>query len=244
MPEFEHKDPQPDPSHAYTPSEDASAKRKTRRRSGGFKSDPEPGSAPPMGEIDPTEALEAERLPARRAPASKADAPKPAPPASQPSEPPAESRPSEATGAANAPAGSAAKGPTAETLAAIQRVEGRIEKRRAARERRRRNAPEKGKRQDGKPRHAAGRNGDSKPEQPAAGGVLAAIGNFFGGLFGSGKQPATEKKHEPSKPTARQGPRQPNRSGKGQGKGAHRHGGGPRRSGGGPRRRQHKADKR
>ena len=62
MPEFEETDSQPDPSHNYTPSSDASKKPRGRRRSGGFKTEVASSSTAGMGEVSATDALQGEKL--------------------------------------------------------------------------------------------------------------------------------------------------------------------------------------
>ncbi len=62
MPEFEETDSQPNPSHSYTPSSDASKKPRGRRRSGGFKTEVASSSSAGMGEVSATDALKGEKL--------------------------------------------------------------------------------------------------------------------------------------------------------------------------------------
>jgi len=62
MPEFEKTDSQPNPSHNYTPSTDASKKPRGRRRSGGFKTEVASTSTTGMGEVSAADALKSEKL--------------------------------------------------------------------------------------------------------------------------------------------------------------------------------------
>ena len=62
MPEFEETNSQPNPSHSYTPSSDASKKPRGRRRSGGFKTEVASSSSAGMGEVSATDALQGEKL--------------------------------------------------------------------------------------------------------------------------------------------------------------------------------------
>lgn len=62
MPEFEETDSQPNPSHNYTPSTDASKKPRGRRRSGGFKTEVASTSTAGMGEVSAADALKSEKL--------------------------------------------------------------------------------------------------------------------------------------------------------------------------------------
>ncbi len=247
MPEFEETQPQSNPSHHYTPSEDA--KPRTRRRSGGFKK--ETGEAPKghIGEVDAKSALKEEKL---SGPA-KAEPPRQEKAASKELKPvelkekptPRDRAPrSEESANANQPA------PSEKTLAAIRRVEARILERKAERDARRaeRGETKRPRKQDAdstaRPTPGAGQSGSS-----AEGGLISAITGFFGKLFGSAAEAPARK---PSGNRPPQGG--PGRSGgRPQGKDGHRAGpnrrGGPNRGRGGkgrngPGRRQNKGGSR
>jgi hypothetical protein len=73
MPEFEETNSQPDPSHNYTPSTDASSKPRTRRRSGGFKTEVASASTANIGEVNAAEAVKGEKLSGRARPQERAE---------------------------------------------------------------------------------------------------------------------------------------------------------------------------
>ncbi|MCH2035589.1 MAG: hypothetical protein MK120_01400 [Puniceicoccaceae bacterium] len=60
MPEFEEVSPEKNPQHNYVPSNDA--KPRSRRRSGGFKKELSPATDSKIGEVDPSEILESESI--------------------------------------------------------------------------------------------------------------------------------------------------------------------------------------
>ena len=62
MPEFEEENINAPTSENYTPSTDASAKPRTRRRSGGFKAELAPIKNTQVGEVSAAEALKEEKL--------------------------------------------------------------------------------------------------------------------------------------------------------------------------------------
>ena len=62
MPEFEETEPTNSPAESYTPSTDASKKPRSRRRSGGFKTEVASASKGNMGPVDPASALKGEKL--------------------------------------------------------------------------------------------------------------------------------------------------------------------------------------
>jgi len=62
MPEFEEPKSNASSSESYIPSQDASPKPRTRRRSGGFKTEAVSSSSAKMGEIDPSSAIKEEKL--------------------------------------------------------------------------------------------------------------------------------------------------------------------------------------
>ncbi len=227
MPEFEDTQPNSNSTQNYTPSTDASPKRKTRRRSGGFKTEVVASSTGNMGEVEPTSALKKERLsgnskntprPERKEHRSErtnreARAPQNTKPResenSQPKTktapenraPRPQKQPREGTERAKA-----TPQPSPETLAAIKLVEERISARKAERDAKRKDNPRNRsnkKKTDGEKRQPRPR-GDRKPQnnqrKPAAEptGILASITNFFGKLFGS--EPTPQPKTESFKP--------------------------------------------
>ena len=62
MPEFEEENVNASPSESYTPSTDASKKSRTRRRSGGFKTEVANVSNANIGEVSANQALKEEKL--------------------------------------------------------------------------------------------------------------------------------------------------------------------------------------
>ena len=223
MPEFEEPEAASSSKQNYTPSTDATDKPRTRRRSGGFKTAP-PATHSGLGEIDPAEALKTEKLSGTSKPAPKPKRERSAPKATKPKA----EKPAHRTSNPQ---------PSPATLAAIQRVEARLDERRQARGARR---SDRDKTRSGKSDHKpAGQRGGSG-KKPESGGLIASILNFFG----LGSKPPVRKKSGPSKsPGSRgQGGRPRSKGGSGGGNrrpGSKRRSGGgaPRRSGGkGPRR--------
>lgn len=212
MPEFEEIQPDKNPQHSYTPSTDA--KPRTRRRSGGFKKDL--GSAPTgtMGEIDPAEALQAERLSGANA------AETPAPAQTEPAATPAAE-------AAKEDIPQAIPEPSAETLAAIERVEARLTARKAERDAK--YAARKKARDAGNA--ASPKKGPRTAQKSKAKkGLLATILSLFG--IGT-KKSAKGSNRRGGRPHGKGG----NRGGQNRRRGGH-NGGNRRRNGNGNRRRQ------
>lgn len=252
MPEFEEDKVNASQSETYTPSTDASDKPRTRRRSGGFKTEVAPISNAKIGEVDAAKALKEEKLsgqpgsglsekPARRERSERKPRAEREP---RPKREPREPRESKA------PRSDANPQPSPETLAAIASVEAKITERRAERDARRaernKNRPAKaGAKSGGK--SDAPRSGTQNPAAKAEsseGGLIAAIGGFFGKLFGNAPEPAPKKKAGSREGQGRGGRPQGksgNRGGQGrggrpQGKGGNRGGQGRKRGGKGPRR--------
>ena len=128
MPEFEEENVNASPSESYAPSTDASKKPRTRRRSGGFKTEVVSLSNASMGEVSASQALKEEKLSG-------------APSATQSHEPreshgDRERKPRESR-APREPRTDANPQPSPETLAAIASVEAKIAQRRAERDARR-----------------------------------------------------------------------------------------------------------
>ena len=132
MPEFEEENVNASPSESYAPSTDASKKPRTRRRSGGFKTEVANVSNASIGEVSANQALKEEKL------SGKPSATKP----HAPHEPRTNANPE----------------PSPETLAAIASVEAKIAERRAERDSRRAERSERKPRKqgDGKPAHEKG----------------------------------------------------------------------------------------
>ena len=129
MPEFEEENVNASPSESYAPSTDASKKPRTRRRSGGFKTEVANVSNACIGEVSADQALKEEKLSGKPS-AIQSHAPR---------EPRTDANPQ----------------PSPETLAAIASVEAKIAKRRAERNSRRAQHSERRpiKQGDGKPAH-------------------------------------------------------------------------------------------
>lgn len=169
MPEFEEPETESSSKENYTPSIDASDKPRTRRRSGGFKTTPATTSIG-IGEVDPAEAVKREKLSGGSKPGPKPkkekrekSAPKADKPAAKPEK--STSRPS-----------SKAQ-PSADTLAAIQRVDARLAERKNERDARR------GEREKNRPAKS-GKKPLSKKNRPSgrsqSGGLIGSILSFFG----------------------------------------------------------------
>ena len=160
MPEFEHSKPQANPEHNYTPSKDA--KPRTRRRSGGFQKEYESIPQGNMGEIDPVDALKAEKLSSDTKPIED----------------------QEEIISKGFSGNKAIPQPSEATLAAIQRVEERIAQRKAEwearREERRKSHSAAAQDRDGNrlPNKKNSRSGSRK--QGKKKGWLASILSIFG----------------------------------------------------------------
>ncbi len=227
MPEFEEPENPSSHPESYTPSKDA--KPRTRRRSGGFKTEP-PSKDVGFGEVDPAKALKEEKLSGAAKPAKAAKKEKPAREAKTPRTP-------------QKPISTGQAKPSKETLAAIERVEARIAEQRKERDARRaerdKNRPAKsGSRPTAK-------DSSGKPAQKS--GLVASILSFFGlgpkkpasrpsGRSGGGSRESRPRDKGGSggkRPGQNRsgGNRSGNRSGKGGGQNRRRSGGkGPRRS--------------
>ena len=215
MPEFEEENVNASPSESYAPSTDASKKPRTRRRSGGFKTEVVSLSNASIGEVSGNHALKEEKLSG-------------APSATQSHEPreshgdredrPRRERKPRESRAPREPRADANPQPSPETLAAIASVEAKIAERRAERDARRaerdKTRTAQTERSERKPRKQVG----SKPAPKK--GLLASILS----IFGLGPKTAPTKK------------RGGNRGGRPRGKGGNR-GGQNRRRGGQNRRR-------
>ena len=179
MPEFEEVSPETNPQHNYVPSTDA--KPRSRRRSGGFKKELSPATADSkMGEVDPAEMLQSESLSGSNetsTPTETIDSTEPTIDAETASTdkivatPPPTHSQHEHT---DSP--SATPEPSAETLAAIKRVDARLIERRAERDAK--YAARKKARDAGD--LTSTRNRRSHKKTAPKKGLLAAILSIFG----------------------------------------------------------------
>ena len=179
MPEFEEVSPETNPQHNYVPSTDA--KPRSRRRSGGFKKELSSATADSkMGEVDPAEMLQSESLSGSNetsTPAETIDSTEPTIDAETASTdkivatPPPTLSQHEHT---DFP--SATPEPSAETLAAIKRVDARLIERRAERDAK--YAARKKARDAGD--LTSTRNRRSHKKTAPKKGLLAAILSIFG----------------------------------------------------------------
>jgi len=234
MPEFEDSQDKPSSKENYTPSTDASNKPRTRRRSGGFKTEytaPKTG----IGEVDPVQALKEEKLSGSAKP--QAERSKDSSTSRKAERPERSERPERAERPRqrreDAPVRTSKAQPSPETLAAIQRVEARLNERKAARDTRRGDSgesrPERSKSSATSERRPSARKPQSK-------GFFASILSFFG----LGPKPPAKKKGGEGKPSSSRDPGNRPRSrddGSRRGPGQNRRGSSNkgRRSGGGNR---------
>ena len=215
MPEFEEENVNASPSESYAPSTDASKKPRTRRRSGGFKTEVVGLSNANIGEVNANQALKEEKLSGT-------------PSATQSHEtceshgdredrPRRERKPRESR-VPREPRTDTDPQPSPETLAAIASVEAKIAERRAERDARRAERD--------KTRAAQNERSERKPRKQVSckpgpkKGLLASILS----IFGLGPKAAPTKK------------RGGNRGGRSRGKGGNR--GGQNRKRGGQNRRR------
>jgi hypothetical protein len=198
MPEFEETNAQPNPAHSYSPSTDAAKKPRTRRRSGGFKTEVSASGNGNIGEVNPADALKQEKLsgsPRRQGERSERRDSDEAPRAARTPRERA-TRPNESSEPRAPRKDRSAREPREErvtnpqpsdaTLAAIQRVEAQLAERRAARDTRRaereKNRPAPTERKSDSSSKA--RKPKSKRKPAAKVGLLGKIGNFIGKLIG------------------------------------------------------------
>lgn len=211
MPEFEEENVNASQSESYTPSTDASKKPRTRRRSGGFKTEVVSVSNANIGEVSAADALKQEKLSGQPSPseprAEREDRPRRERKPREPREPRGDREPrgereprqKREPREPREPRTDANPQPSAETLAAIASVEAKIAERRTERDARRaerdKNRPaksERAERPERKPREP--RAGAKKPAaKKSEGGLLATITGFFGKLFGKEPEPAPKK---------------------------------------------------
>ncbi|MEC8209716.1 MAG: hypothetical protein VX051_04580 [Verrucomicrobiota bacterium] len=166
MPEFEEENVNASPRESYAPSTDASRKPRTRRRSGGFKTDFANMSNASIGEVSANQAFKGEKLSGTPSATqshelreSDGNSENPARRERKPREP-------------REPRTDANPQPSPETLAAIASVEAKIAKRRADRDK---NRTTKTKRNERKPTKQGGNK-----LLPKNKGLLASILSIFG----------------------------------------------------------------
>ena len=220
MPEFEEENVNASPSESYTPSTDASKKPRTRRRSGGFKTEVANVSNANIGEVSANQALKEEKLSGtpsatqfhepREKGESQVDNEDRPRRERKPRQPRSEREPR----APREPRTDANPKPSPETLAAIASVETKIAERRVERDARRaerdKSRPAKTERSARKPRNPGGNKPASKKK-----GLLASILSIFG--LGPKTEPAKRRGGN------RGGPNK-GRGGRAQGKGGNRRG--------------------
>ena len=215
MPEFEEENVNASPSESYAPSTDASKKPRTRRRSGGFKTEVVSLSNASIGEVNANQAFKEEKLSGT---SSATQSRKTCESHGDREDSPCRERKPRESRAPREPRTDANPQPSPETLAAIASVEAKIAERRAERDARRAERD--------KPRTAQTKPNEHKPRKQVGGkpapkkGLLASILS----IFGLGLKAAPTKK------------RGGNRGGRSRGKGGNR-GGQNRRRGGRNRRR-------
>ncbi|MEO0508332.1 MAG: hypothetical protein AAF065_00550 [Verrucomicrobiota bacterium] len=221
MPEFEESDAKINQKIDYTPSTEAANKPRTRRRSGGFKTDyTAPNTS--IGEVNPADALKSEKLSGGAKPERKKEKPAPKENFSKPKAPKAEK-----------PASTGNAQPSEATLAAIKKVEARLTERKAERDAKR------AEREKTRPAKAEKKPAAQKKKAPAkkkkqSGGIIASIL----GIFGLGPKEPVKKKGGKGNPRGGKG-----QGGRPQGKGGNRSqggGNGQNRRGGKGRRRSGK----
>ena len=214
MPEFEEEKVNASPSESYTPSTDASKKPRTRRRSGGFKTEVANVSNANIGEVVANEALKEEKLSGTPSVAQSHETSEPRGDSDDKPRRERKPRSERETRAAREPRTDANPQPSPETLAAIASVEAKIAERRAERDARRaerdKTRPAKTERNARKPR----KSGGGKPTRKKK-GLLASILSIIG--LGSKTEPAKRR-------GGNRGGSNKGRGGRPQGKGGNRRG--------------------
>lgn len=191
MPDFEEPQAVTSSKENYTPSIDASSKPRTRRRSGGFKTEYTPPRTS-IGEVDPVQALKQEKLSGRAKPQ-----PEPQPEqqndkaAVRNGDRPERSRERRS----DRPERTSKAQPSPETLAAIQRVEARLNERKAARDSRR---GDSGDSRAERSKASTSSERKRSPRKPQSKGFFASILSFIG----LGPKKPAKKKKEPAQPAA------------------------------------------
>ena len=258
MPEYEESTPRKEPGNHYTPSTDASAKPKSRRRSAGFKSQtPDTGKNAGPAKIDPKEALKSEKLSGPTAETKHADGDNPTETRRRPENPapkadngksagekterPASHRGKSGPGTKHkTPAGNPDREtadreknpePSEATLEAIRRVEARIADRQAKREAKRKHTKTPGAQsRGGNARSGSGEA--SRRGGDGASGPVAAVAGFFRKLFGGADTngPSESGPHRNGDKSRKSGAKPGNGGRGGQNRGSGRNG--PRGGGG------------
>jgi hypothetical protein len=215
MPEFEEENVNAAQSESYTPSTDASKKPRTRRRSGGFKTEVSNVSMANIGEVSANQAFNEEKLSGKPSASQSSEPRERAEPQGDQEDRPRRERKPREPRAAPEPRTDANPQPSPETLAAIANVEGKIAERRAERDARRaereKNRPAKAENNARKPRNRSA--GGNKPASKKK-GLLASILSIFG----------LGPKVEPVKKGGNRGSPNKGRGGRPQGKGGNRRG--------------------
>ena len=210
MPEFEEENVNASPSESYAPSTDASKKPRTRRRSGGFKTEVASLSNASIGEVNANQALKEEKL--SGTPSATQSHETCGSHGDREDRPRRERKPRESR-APRGPRIDANPQPSPETLAAIASVDAKIAERRAERDARRAERD--------KTRTAQTKTNEQKLRKQLGGkpapkkGLLASILS----IFGLGPKAAPTKK------------RGGDRGGRSRGKGGNRSGQNRRRGG-------------
>ena len=176
MPEFEEENVNASPSESYAPSIDASKKPRTRRRSGGFKTEVVSLSNASIGEVNANQALKEEKLSGTQSATQSHETCESH--GDREDRPRRERKPRESR-APRGPRIDANPQPSPETLAAIASVEAKIAERRAERDSR------SVERSERKPR----KQGDGKPTHKK--GLLASILSIFG--LGTKEEPTKKR---------------------------------------------------
>ena len=227
MPEFEEANNPNNPALNYVPSTDAVKKPRTRRRSGGFKKELAPSSQDQMGEISPNAPAPKERLSGGQARPAKTEnkAARPAKAENKAARPAKAAKSAAAEKAAEniepaaenigadteAPAAKAESPaqPSEATLAALARIEQRLQERRAERERKRaeRKQANAAKTTPGQPKQsdkkAAGKRHSAKQSSGLLAGLIGFIKKLFAGSPPSQpKRTSGHKKRSSNKPAA------------------------------------------
>ncbi len=221
MPEFEESNSQPNPNHSYTPRTDASQKPRSRRRSGGFKTEVASSASAAIGEVDASSALNSEKLSGHTSPQDsdkccKTERSSATAELETPGQPAADAEPAKigqqqeaADDAAHAhraplPERRTNPQPSTATLAAIKIVETRIAERRSKRDARRKERDQDHSGKCKPQREARGQQLPSNNRRHSSArknGLLATINRFFAKLFNS--EPKPVEQHRPKRSSAK-----------------------------------------
>lgn len=239
MPEFEEANNPNNPALNYVPSTDAVKKPKTRRRSGGFKKEVTATSQDQMGEINPHEPAPKERLSGGQSRPEKAKkkVARPAKPTNASAAAKSAAKndtmvAEKASAQIEAPASKAESPaqPSETTLAALARIEQRLQERRAERERKRteRKQASASKTTTAQAKQSVKKAGGKKKTASKSSGFLGGLIGLLKQIFGgsapnqSSRKPARKKRSSsaPSggRPRSPQGKRPQGNSGRGRGR--------------------------